>query len=230
MSARFPVGRLLVVVAFLLCLIGAVVGAVLTQPKAGEGDLRIAHIETPSQEILAESGAFRGLSQPSRFAEVSVQGKERTLATFNARRAFPGAPPIIPHAIESDVKDLGQNCLGCHLDGGYVRKFEAFAPVAPHPEYANCRQCHVVQPGEGLFAEQEWQRLEVAYERYQALPTSPPTIPHSLGMRENCLACHAGPGAVKEIRTTHPDRVNCRQCHVPAVNRDELTAFQRDVL
>jgi cytochrome c-type protein NapB len=47
------------------------------------------------------------------------------------------------------------------------------------------------------------------------LPGSPPPIAHSLQMRENCIACHVGPGAVEGIRTTHASRGNCRQCHVP---------------
>jgi cytochrome c-type protein NapB len=47
------------------------------------------------------------------------------------------------------------------------------------------------------------------------MPGAPPPIPHSPDMRGNCVACHAGPGAVAEIRTPHPERANCRQCHVP---------------
>jgi cytochrome c-type protein NapB len=42
----------------------------------------------------------------------------------------------------------------------------------------------------------------------------PPPIPHDLQFRENCLACHGGPAAVAAIRTSHPERVNCRQCHL----------------
>ena len=49
-----------------------------------------------------------------------------------------------------------------------------------------------------------------------ALLGSPPAIPHQLQMRENCLSCHAGPSAPKEIRVSHPERINCRQCHVPS--------------
>ena len=41
-------------------------------------------------------------------------------------------------------------------------------------------------------------------------------IPHDLQLRGNCLACHAGPAAVEEIRTAHPERTNCRQCHLTA--------------
>jgi hypothetical protein len=44
---------------------------------------------------------------------------------------------------------------------------------------------------------------------------APPTIPHKMLMRENCLACHSGPAAREEIRTSHPERERCRQCHVP---------------
>ena len=55
---------------------------------------------------------------------------------------------------------------------------------------------------------------------------SPPVIPHKLFMRENCLSCHAGPSAPKEIRMSHPERVNCRQCHVPGNTQEE---FERSV-
>ena len=37
-------------------------------------------------------------------------------------------------------------------------------------------------------------------------------------MRENCAACHDGPGAREEIRTSHPERTRCRQCHVPVTD------------
>jgi cytochrome c-type protein NapB len=57
------------------------------------------------------------------------------------------------------------------------------------------------------------------------MPASPPPIPHALQMRENCRACHAGPGAVAELRTTHPERVTCRQCH--ALGAPPVEAFVR---
>ena len=49
---------------------------------------------------------------------------------------------------------------------------------------------------------------------------APPTIPHKILMRENCAACHTGPGARTEILTSHPERTRCRQCHVPVSTRD----------
>ena len=45
---------------------------------------------------------------------------------------------------------------------------------------------------------------------------SPPAIPHDLQLRGNCLACHSGPAAVAQIRVAHPERADCRQCHVAA--------------
>jgi len=53
-------------------------------------------------------------------------------------------------------------------------------------------------------------------------PISPPTIPHRVLMRENCVACHSGPAAREEIRTTHPERTRCRQCHVEVRVRGEF--------
>ena len=40
--------------------------------------------------------------------------------------------------------------------------------------------------------------------------------------KKNCVACHDGPGAREEVRTTHPERWRCRQCHVPVGTRDEF--------
>ena len=34
---------------------------------------------------------------------------------------------------------------------------------------------------------------------------------------QNCLSCHTGPGSREEIRTTHPERTRCMQCHVGAI-------------
>jgi predicted CXXCH cytochrome family protein len=56
----------------------------------------------------------------------------------------------------------------------------------------------------------------------RATPGAPPRIPHRTLMRENCVACHDGPGAREEARTSHPERWRCRQCHVPVTERAEF--------
>ena len=141
----------------------------------------------------------------------------RTLAEFYQRRSYPGGPPYIPHPVVDDRSLGGDACLTCHQDGGFAPKFNAYTPVVPHPELRNCRQCHVPlqSPGE-LFQNTTFIPAHPPVLAGAALPAGPPPIPHELHMRENCLACHAGAGAVVDIRTTHPERINCRQCHASA--------------
>ena len=110
----------------------------------------------------------------------------------------------------------GKTCLQCHENGGYAEQFKAFAPVTPHPELLNCRQCHVPKTTEGLFVNSNFTKIAPPLLGQSAMTGSPPVIPHTLQLRENCLACHAGPAAPTAIKVSHPERVNCRQCHVPA--------------
>ena len=136
----------------------------------------------------------------------------------SARRAFDGSPPVIPH------KPLGATCVTCHIQTGMPVPNLGYAPANPHGNVGNlqnCRQCHLFQNNENLFAENGFAGLPVSVKLgSRVYPGAPPTIPHSLMMRENCLACHDGPSARPEIRCTHPERVNCRQCHLPILNGD----------
>ncbi len=144
------------------------------------------------------------------------ENHQRTLATYYQNRAYSGAPPSIPHAVSDKRTMGGKVCLQCHENGGFVDKFNAYAPVTPHPQMVNCKQCHVEQQTQNTFKPSNFYKKPApAVGVNNALPGSPPAIPHQLQMRENCLSCHAGPAAVKEIRVNHPDRINCRQCHVP---------------
>jgi nitrate reductase cytochrome c-type subunit len=139
--------------------------------------------------------------------------KVRTLQEFYSRRAYAGAPPVIPHPVVNDGV-INDDCLSCHKDGGYVPEYNCYTPVTPHPEMGNCRQCHVAQTVEGLFVATEWVQPTLPKRGRQAIPGGPLLIPHSMQFRDNCLACHAGPQAVVEIRSSHPERENCLQCHV----------------
>lgn len=143
--------------------------------------------------------------------------KVRTLREFYSRRAYAGAPPVIPHPVVNDGV-MSDDCLSCHQDGGYVPEYNCYTPVTPHPEMGNCRQCHVAQTVEGVFAATEWIQPTLPKRGRQSIPGGPLQIPHPLQFRENCLACHAGPHAVVEVKTSHPERENCQQCHV--VDRD----------
>jgi cytochrome c-type protein NapB len=54
----------------------------------------------------------------------------------------------------------------------------------------------------------------------RAWPQAPPTIPHPTFMRNDCMSCH-GPNGLFGLRTPHPDRQSCFQCHVPEAGLDQ---------
>jgi len=142
------------------------------------------------------------------------------------RRAYDGAPPVIPHVA------FGSPCTQCHTAQGAEVPGVGFAPASPHRdtpgigEVANCRQCHVFRRTDEIFVASSFEGLPQDLEPGDRLfAGAPPVIPHPVFLRENCLACHTGPAAREEIRCTHPERVNCRQCHVPG---ESESTFARD--
>jgi nitrate reductase cytochrome c-type subunit len=155
---------------------------------------------------------------------VPVPGREgavKSAAHVRAeRRAYDGAPPTIPH------ESFGMRCTACHNEQGQSVPGVGFAPASPHEGTSKtgatirCRQCHVFAGSEGLFVASEFVGLKQDLRAgARATPGAPPTVPHRILMRENCVACHAGPGAREEIRTGHPERWRCRQCHVPVTTQ-----------
>ena len=215
-SRYFLIGLAVLLMAALV----ALAGQSLT---AGREPARVMPVVAEATPTLpTEAGMYARVSRAAEYAAMPTEpNRRRTLAVFYARRAYPGAPPVIPHSVD-EREAFGKACLTCHGSGGFTPRFEAYAPVTPHPELISCRQCHVpVAPGgEGRErgsgvrgSVSDWQTIEPPRLHGSALPGSPPPIPHALQMRENCRACHAGPGAAAELRTTHPERVSCRQCH-----------------
>lgn len=171
----------------------------------------------------SEKGVFKRAHHAIDYSNMPVdETHQRVLKDYYDNRAYHGAPPTIPHELDGERTFGGGECLKCHENGGYVDKYKAYTPVTPHPELVNCRQCHVPEYTSKTFTPTEnkpFETPEVGVNN--ALLTSPPVIPHQIQLRENCLACHAGPAAPKEIRVSHPERVNCRQCHVPKTMNDK---------
>lgn len=139
------------------------------------------------------------------------------------RRLYDGAPPAIPH------DNFGVDCSTCHDKAGIAVPGLGFAPASPHedtPEAGaaqRCRQCHVFVTTDEVFVDNVFRGLEQDLRAGGRLyPGAPPTIPHRILMREDCAACHTGPAAREEIRTSHPDRTRCRQCHLPVTTREEF--------
>lgn len=144
-------------------------------------------------------------------------GAVKTAALVRAqRRAYDGAPPVIGHV------NFNIQCTQCHNERGMALGEIGFAPPMPHENTAglsavsNCTQCHVFQQTQEVFAVSTFAGLAQDLRHGQRLNEfAPPVLPHPVFMRENCFACHSGPAAREEIRSDHPDRLNCTQCHVP---------------
>jgi len=146
-------------------------------------------------------------------SRIEDESTGRTLNKFYSRRQYPGSPPAIPHPVEVHGKEL--ECLKCHANGGWTTILKRMTPVTPHPEHTSCQQCHLWPVTHNLFRANDWQTVPPPRLGRSYLPGAPPPIPHDLQMRENCQACHVGPGTVVEIRMKHKWWGNCRQCHVP---------------
>jgi nitrate reductase cytochrome c-type subunit len=168
--------------------------------------------------LFAASLAACGAGGEERVAVPGRAGAFKTAAALRAeRRAYDGAPPVIPHG------NLGMACMNCHTERGLDLPGVGFAPPMPHERtpglsaLARCTQCHVARETGAEFRGNDFRGLRQdlrAGRRMHAF--APPVLPHPVFMRENCLACHDGPAAREEIRCTHPDRVRCLQCHVPS--------------
>lgn len=161
---------------------------------------------------------------PSR--PVPPEVKQAALHARASRRAYDGAPPTVPHPV---TQDSSAACLACHGQGLQVK--DRFASKISHPPYGgSCTQCHVSSRGaftaaeEALFsvvaAENTFQGTEAPPNGPRAWPGAPPVIPHRTLMRNDCMSCH-GPSGLFALRTPHPDRQSCTQCHVPTATNDQ---------
>ena len=160
--------------------------------------------------ILDEEAKAREFAVPRRTADVSEQ--------IVLRQAFFGSPPLMPH------KNLAQSnpaiCLQCHARKNRIElRQQAIAPV-PHQEYSQCLQCHVAADREEpLFVQNDFTGLTNPGKGSRSHLFAPPTVPHRLFMRDNCLSCHGVTGK-SPIKSPHPVRSQCLQCHVPEISRD----------
>ncbi len=177
--------------------------------------------------ILAAVAVATGCAGgPEMVAVPGSDGALKTAATARAeRRLYDGAPPVVPH------EEFGIECTSCHATGGVEVDGVGFSPPLPHgntvglSEDSRCRQCHVFAVTDELFVENDFVGLRQDLRVGRRLHVhAPPTIPHKVFMRENCVACHSGPAAREEIRTSHPDRIRCRQCHVAVTTLETFPA------
>ena len=190
----------------------------------GYAELRVTQ-RGPNAHLY--DGAFVALSSdlPAASAEVhqTIAERDAALALRRSRRAYDGAPPGIPH-------DVGQRemppCLSCHETGARIAG--KTATRMSHERHDNCLQCHVVlrdpRPGAPAVAppENTFVGAPSPSRGERAYSGAPPTIPHSTLMREQCVSCH-GVAGLSGMRSTHPYRQSCTQCHAPSAVLDQRT-------
>ena len=212
-------GKSIIFFFILLMIAMILVLDVSLEQSTSEAEVQVDQEESTDFSKLKEDDVFKLSNMGLEFKEMLPVESEKNLDDYYANRAYDGAPPTIPHRLISEKGIGGKTCLQCHGNGGYVAQFEAFAPITPHPDYLNCKQCHVPANTNRLFVASNFRRSAPKGKSSGVLDGSPPAIPHDLQVRGSCLACHGGPSAPKEIRVSHPERVNCLQCHAPTNNR-----------
>lgn len=167
-------------------------------------------LQQPETDLLADPGRRE-------------ENRQAFFAARADRRAFDGAPPVVPHPVDQMTS---ASCVACHSEGTFIGR-GVRATVMSHEFMPNCTQCHVEQLqldlGSYVFRQNIFDGLESGQGR-RAWDGAPPTVPHSVFMRENCLSCH-GVSGPSPIRTTHPWQTNCLQCHAPSAVSDQ---FVRD--
>lgn len=242
-AANAVTGRglhLVVVIAFVVAIVGAVFGVrgtgravqayvakrppVTAAPEARSySDMRRG-MHGPNAKV--QPAWWEALPQPDVFAAVvqTVADREAALARRATRRAFEGAPPMIPHAIDQVAISA---CLSCHEHGTKVANL--VAPAMSHPVYGSCVQCHVATRDPLSDAATSPPPVSTfvgvaARTGERAWPGAPPTIPHSTWMRDRCESCHGVFGSLG-MRSTHPWRQSCTQCHAPSAALDQRAAI-----
>lgn len=205
--------------------------AYASQPRPQDPKLipALAYADIP-QAVMGPTALFRVEPKPlprpvdyDLFGEVrpSETDKQVSSQLRSSRRAYNGAPPIIPHGVQ-DTNDAA--CYACHAQGMQIGGRRASA--MSHAYLANCTQCHA-PPAPPPFADVDnevatnFVGLPAPLRGQRAFPGAPPSIPHSQWMRENCLACHGGPYGWPGMESTHPWRSNCTQCHAPSATLDQ---------
>lgn len=176
---------------------------------------RLSDLQQPTLDLMLD------YSETPNRPSAEEQQRVSFLAKRAERRAFDGAPPVVPHPVD---QMNASSCIACHQNGISLGH-GVYAPPMSHPLYVNCTQCHA----EGSSTEFSYQPLsENKFERIafsgagsRAYEGAPPTIPHPTWMRENCMSCHGVTGS-SPIRTSHPWRVSCTQCHAPSAELDQV--------
>ncbi len=168
-----------------------------------------AEFSVPQFSIAEQDTTSIGLDNT-----ISIEEKQFALGMRQKNRAFNGAPPTVPHPI---TELSAESCVACHLNGSLSTTLRI--PKMSHMLLSNCTQCHVgtasPEMPNAMVIGNHFVGLPAPERGPRAFPGAPPQIPHATWMRTDCLSCH-GETSYRGLRTTHPWRQNCQQCHAPS--------------
>lgn len=234
--------QIVLAVVLTLSFVGFAVGTrgtdTVSEPAAHEPPIRHADVpDARSYTELREAPPTAAITWPQAEARLGAEAPpqgERDLDALRVerdlRRAYDGAPPTVPHPVVQ--RDVG-SCLSCHQQGLSVGK--KVASTMSHDFKSQCLQCHAqasgtgtagdvlladALAGQGTYGSNVFAGYRGPTTGDRAWDIAPPEIPHRTFMRENCLSCHAEGGSAP-LRTTHPERASCQQCHVPSASLDQ---------
>lgn len=189
-----------------------------------EGVVRAAHyseMAATSRTDMQQSHltSLKSTVEPLAEFKITLEDKLMALEQRGRNRAFNGAPPTVPHSIDQQTDAA---CVACHQTGAVASTIRI--PRMSHQFLTNCTQCHVESHSRhlpsALFRENPFAGLPAPTSGPRAFPGAPPQIPHTTWMRTDCMSCHGYEGR-QGIRTTHPWRNNCQQCHTPAAAMEQ---------
>ncbi|MHC4910069.1 MAG: hypothetical protein ACYTF9_10145 [Planctomycetota bacterium] len=183
-------------------------------------------VDRPTQQRIVGSPALSIESRPrwTRTVRNAEAARRESLRGRAELRAYSGAPPVMPHS-RNYVKT--KTCLDCHAEG--IQLGPKYGPAVSHPHLENCQQCHVESrnldlPESDMLSVNDFSGLRSPTGGQTASDIAPPVIPHGLSMRTDCTSCH-GPQSYVGLRTTHPERLNCIQCHGVSAALDQTSPF-----
>lgn len=193
-------------------------------PAPGYPDLRVTR-RGPNANLYVNAFERFETQLPKVTDPVPPQTAEERARVLEARsslRAYDGAPPIIPHAVAGSSTT---ECLACHEKGAIVAGRRA--PAMSHPRFESCTQCHAAASGPPSpppppLTGSTFVGASPAASGERAWKGAPPTIPHATRMRSECGSCHGVAGSLG-MRSTHPWRESCTQCHTPSAALDQRT-------
>ncbi len=186
-------------------------------PATHYADMASQSAERRSRTELA---SLKSAVDPLAEIRIDPQEKRAALQQRAQNRAFNGAPPTIPHAIDQ-LSDA--SCVACHKDGVLTKSLRISR--MSHTFLTNCTQCHVESHPRHMpatvFRENTFAGLPAPAAGPRAFAGAPPQIPHSTWMRSDCMSCHGYEGR-HGLRTTHPWRNSCQQCHAPSARMEQI--------